>query len=465
MKQARLKEIEWPEFGKDVSPVHFTIDELLERIAKTRAMMVKENLTHLVVYGDREHFGNLTYLVNYEPRFEEALLILDLQNDPLILVGNENGNRFKASPLYTGGKMRYELYQPFSLLNQPKESSRQLKDIFSSEGINSQSRIGCAGWKYFSEIEHHTPDFAIEIPSFIVDTLREVSKFENVVNATHIFMHPGTGLRSKCSASEIALFEFSSVMASEGMRNLLLNIKVGKTDFELIKYYNYNGYPLNCNTGMTCGTNRHIGLANPEGYTIKKGDPFSTNLGYWGSNSCRAGWVAANDDDLPEHAKGYVNNFAGPYFAAMGEWYKNMKIGVKGKVIEKLIADLLPFDKFGIFLNPGHLIHYDEWLSSPIYKGSEIEIQSGMYFQVDVIPKSKKYFSTRMEDGIVIADASLRSELKAEYPAVYNRCMDRRKFMTDVLGFELPDEILPLSNIPAIVPPFFLNPKMIFTLE
>jgi hypothetical protein len=465
MKHARLKEIEWPEFDSNVNAIQFSVDELLDRISKTREGMVKENLTHLLVYADREHFGNLTWLVNYEPRFEEALLILDLHNDPLILTGNENGSRYKASPLYGGGKMRVELYQPFSLLNQPRDDSRQLKDILISEGISSHSRIGCAGWKYFSETEHHSSVHAIDIPAFIVDTLREISNYENVVNATHIFMHPGTGLRSKCSVSEIALFEFSSVMASEGMKNLLLNIRVGKTDFELIRYYNYSGYPLNCNTGMTCRANKHIGLANPEGYTIKKGDPFSTNLGYWGSNSCRAGWVAENEDDLPADAKGYVDHFAGPYFTAMGEWYKNMRIGVKGKVIAQLIADYLPFEEYGIFLNPGHLIHYDEWLSSPIYKGSETEIQSGMYFQVDVIPKSKKYFSTRMEDGIVIADQALRSELRGKYPAVYERCMDRRRFMIDILGIELPDEILPLSNIPGIVPPFFLNPKMIFVLE
>ncbi|HAQ20313.1 MAG TPA: hypothetical protein DCR40_13945 [Prolixibacteraceae bacterium] len=465
MKKTRLKEIEWPEFGKNVSPLQFSMNELIERISKTREMMDKNNLTHLVVYGDREHFANLKYLLNYEPKFEEALLILNLHDDPIILVGNECVSRFKASPLYIGNRLRFELYQPLSLLNQPRDSSRQLKDIFISEGINSQSRIGCAGWKYFSEIEHHAPDHAIEIPSFIVDTLREVSKYENVINSTQIYMHPESGLRSRCSASEIALFEFSTVMASEGMKNLVFNIEVGKTDFELIRYYNYSGYPLNCNTGMTCGGNKHIGLANPEGYIIKKGDPFSTNIGYWGSNCCRAGWIAENENDLPGHAQGYLDNFAGPYFSAMGEWYKNLKIGVKGKVIAQLIDDLLPFEEFGIFLNPGHLIHFDEWLSSPVYKGSEIEIQSGMYFQVDVIPKSKKYFSTRMEDGIIIADRTLRIELQTKYPAVYERCMNRRIFMTDKLGFELPDEILPLSNIPGIVPPFFLNPNQIFSMD
>ena len=37
--------------------------------------------------------------------------------------------------------------------------------------------------------------------------------------------------------------------------------------------------------------------------------------------------------------------------------------------------------------------------------------------------------------------------------------------MTDVLGIELPEEVLPLSNIPAIVPPFFLAPNEVFALE
>jgi hypothetical protein len=36
--------------------------------------------------------------------------------------------------------------------------------------------------------------------------------------------------------------------------------------------------------------------------------------------------------------------------------------------------------------------------------------------------------------------------------------------MTDILGIGLPEEALPLSNIPAIVPPFFLAPNSILAL-
>jgi hypothetical protein len=70
-----------------------------------------------------------------------------------------------------------------------------------------------------------------------------------------------------------------------------------------------------------------------------------------------------------------------------------------------------------------------------------------------------------MEEGIIIADESLQNSLKEHYPDVFKRCMQRRKFMTEELGFTLPAEILPLSNIPGIVPPFFLNHRMVLSLE
>ncbi len=88
-----------------------------------------------------------------------------------------------------------------------------------------------------------------------------------------------------------------------------------------------------------------------------------------------------------------------------------------------------------------------------------------MAIQVDVIPGSPVYVSTRMEDGVVLADEELRKQLKDAFPYCYARCQKRRKFMTDVFGIELPEEILPLSNVPAILPPFFLAPNDMFALE
>jgi hypothetical protein len=216
---------------------------------------------------------------------------------------------------------------------------------------------------------------------------------------------------------------------------------------------------------MGTGDTHHLGLASPRGATIRRGDRFATNLSYWGSNSCRAGWVASSAGDLPSDAQDYVGDFAAPYFEAIGEWYSLLRIGTPGDVLARLIDERLPFERFGITLNAGHLIHLDEWLSSPIYPGSDLPLRPGMAIQVDIIPSSPVYFSTRMEDGVVLAGDSLRAELQAGYPDCYARCQQRRGFMSDVLGFDLPEEVLPLANIPAIVPPFFLEPNVVFALE
>ncbi|HMK87527.1 MAG TPA: hypothetical protein VK437_16305, partial [Steroidobacteraceae bacterium] len=227
----------------------------------------------------------------------------------------------------------------------------------------------------------------------------------------------------------------------------------------------YNGEPLSCHMTLVTQANRDQGLSGPIGARIALGSPLASNIAYWGSNVCRAGWVAKSAKDLVPAAHDYVDAFAGPYFAVMAEWFALLKIGTPGGRLKALISEKLPFERFRIFLNPGHLIHLDEWLSSPIYTGSDVPLSSGMAIQVDVIPSSPVYFSTRMEDGVVLADAELRRSLETRYPACFARCLKRREFMTEVLGIELADEVLPLSNMPTIVPPFFLEPNQIFAVH
>jgi hypothetical protein len=367
--------------------------------------------------------------------------------------------------LYVAGKLRGERYQPFSLLNQPRDDSRLIKEILADEGIGEGSQVGCAGWKYLTESEHPDAAHALELPAYLVDTLRELAGWESVVNATDILMHPGHGLRTTCSPAEIAYFEYTNILASEGMKRMLFGLQEGMTDHELAKLVEYNGVPLACHLAMGTGDTHHLGLASPRGATIRRGDPLATNLSYWGSNSCRAGWVASSAGDLPPGAQDYVESFAGPYFEVICEWYRLLRIGTPGDALACLVDDRLPVERFGITLNPGHLIHLDEWLSSPIYLGSELPLRSGMAIQVDVIPSSPAYFSTRMEDGVVLADTSLRAQLQAGYPECYARCQKRREFMIGVLGMDLPEEVLPLANIPAIVPPFFLEPNQVLALE
>jgi hypothetical protein len=465
MPAPKLIEIEWPDFGQSQPPPPTPAEEFERRIRLARAAMERLRLTHLIVYADREHFANLAYLTGFDPRFEEAVLILGGDKKPLLLVGNECTRRLPVSALYEAGGLRSELFQSFSLLDMPRDKSRRLKDILSAEGIGRHSRVGCVGWKYFTETEQPDASRAIELPSYLVDSLRDLAGRREVVNATAIFMNAATGLRTFCSAPEIAYLEYTGSLASDSVKRMIFALRNGMTDHQLVQAARLNGEPLGAHPSVKTEATRHCSLVSPTGTVIRRGQPLSMGICYWGGNSCRAGWAVSSARQLPLEARGYIDQFAGPYFALMAAWIGALKLGALGGKFSRLVADRLPSKQFGVTLNPGHLIHLEEWLSSPFYPSSEIPLHSGMAIQTDIIPSSPIYFSSRLEDGVVLANAGLRRQLKAEFPVCFARCQARRRFMMERLGFSVSEEVLPLSNIPGIVPPFFFSPNLVFALE
>ncbi len=155
----------------------------------------------------------------------------------------------------------------------------------------------------------------------------------------------------------------------------------------------------------------------------------------------------------------------GPYFATVAAWYRALRVGVTGGELHAIVDAGLGDPFFGIFLNPGHQIHLDEWVNSPIAAGSTIPLRSGMAFQVDIIPATGgPYFTTNIEDGIALADADLREAFAAGYPDAWARISARRRFMAETLGIELHPDVLPFSNLPAYLPPFLLRPDRAMTM-
>ncbi|MFN2155582.1 MAG: hypothetical protein ACK2UX_10140, partial [Anaerolineae bacterium] len=164
MRRYQLIEIEWPEFGEGQPPPRPSVTEYLGRMGVARRAMEARGLTHLVVYGDREHFANMTYLTGFDPRFEEALLVIARHGTPLLIVGNECEGYLPVSPLYVAGELRSERFQTFSLLNQPRDSSRYLREILGDQGVSDGAVVGCVGWKYLTDAEHPDSLHAIDLP-------------------------------------------------------------------------------------------------------------------------------------------------------------------------------------------------------------------------------------------------------------------------------------------------------------
>ena len=149
----------------------------------------------------------------------------------------------------------------------------------------------------------------------------------------------------------------------------------------------------------------------------------------------------------------------------MAEWYATLRVGQTGGALQEVIDRRLADPFFGIFLNPGHQIHLDEWVNSPVSPGSTTELRSGMVMQVDIIPATGgPYFTTNIEDGVALADSALRAELARTSPDLWHRVERRRAFMREALGLELHPDVLPLSNIPAFLTPLLLRPDLAMTI-
>jgi Xaa-Pro aminopeptidase len=456
MTTPRLARIDLPDFGMPRSMPHLPASLYPERVGRLRARAAEHGLDTLLVYADREHSANLAYLTGFDPRFEEAVLVLGASGDPAILAGNECYKLAGAAPL----PMRTYLFQDLSLPGQPRDRSRPLAEILSDEGITAGKRVGVIGWKSYARPE------TIEVPAFIVDELRRLTGPAGaVVNANHLLIAADSGLRTINEVEQLAAFEYAACQTSHGVRRVLFGIEPGMTEQEGVRLLDWNGMPLSCHLMLTAGPRASFGLLSPGDRRIEHGDRFTVAFGVWGALNCRAGFIVENASQLPDSISDYVERLVAPYFGAVAEWYAALRIGQTGGALHEIVARRLGDPFFGIFLNPGHQIHLDEWVNSPIAAGSQTVLRSGMAFQVDIIPATgTDYFTTNIEDGVALADADLRAAFAAGYPEAWDRIQARRRFMKDGLGIDLHPDVLPFSNIPAYLAPFFLSPDQAMTV-
>lgn len=446
-----------PDFGAPVERPELPAELYVARLERLRERMEACGYDRLVVYADREHSANLSYLTGFDPRFEEALLVVGPSGEPVILVGNECWGTAGAAPL----SMRRERFQDFSLPGQPRDRSRALGDILGDEGVGPGRRIGVVGWKTHDERSR------MEIPALIVDELRRLTGSSGLVeNATDLFIDAGGGLRVVNELDQLAAMEAAACATSTGVRNVIHGLRPGLREREAVALLGWDGSPLSCHLMLTAGPRAALGLLSPGDRPIERGDPFTVAFGVWGALDCRAGFVVEDATELADGIGDYVERLVAPYFTAVAEWYGALHVGQTGGTLHAIIQRRLGDPFFGIFLNPGHQIHLDEWVNSPIAAGSMTPLRSGMALQVDIIPATgTPYFTTNIEGGVALADPSLRAAFAERYPEAWARIQARRQFMAQSLGIDLHPDVLPFSNMPAWLPPFLLRPDRAMTIN
>ena len=113
-----LRDVTLPEFGVPKARPEPSRALYAARLDRLRRRARDAGLTALVVYADREHCANMAYLLDFDPRFEEAQLILVEGRRPVVMTGPENIGRAAASKV----EVDTVLYPPFGLLGQDRSA-------------------------------------------------------------------------------------------------------------------------------------------------------------------------------------------------------------------------------------------------------------------------------------------------------------------------------------------------------
>lgn len=409
----------------------------------------------VAVYGDREHFANLAFLCGFDPRFEEALLLL-ADERALLAVGNEGA--VYAGLVAVG--VDVVLCPSLSLMGQDRSRGATVPQLLRSAGISQGASIGVVGWKTFGPDEWDSLTPAIAAPAFFVDALRDaVGDPGLVTDATAALLSSRGGLRALNTADQLAAFEWAAARASACVARITASARPGMTEHEAVAAMGYAGEPLSVHVMFASGPDVAVGLRSPTSRAVELGDGVTTAVGFWGGLTARAGLLAAGPEDLRPESEGYLEAMAIPYWRAIATWYETLRIGAGGGEIQTAVEEALD-GAFGPALNPGHLIHLDEWLDSPVYPGSTETIVSGMALQCDIIPDATRPgWAANCEDTVAVADEALRVELGDRYPELWSRVQARRRFVEEQLGIPLAEELLPFSGAPARFSPFWLAPE------
>ncbi|GAA0503549.1 aminopeptidase P family N-terminal domain-containing protein [Microbacterium aurantiacum] len=447
---ARFAHVPLPAFGLGVNPEETTVDEYRQRIAQARVLLAEHGLDALVVYGDREYFGDFYHLVGIDTRFEEGILVLTADASTVIL-GNENFGRPSRELGHS-----IVLWQELSPAGQRRDKASTLESLLRDAGVVAGATVGVNGQKRLSSPFFESGAAQFSAPAYLVDTLRALVSGGEVRDAKDLFTHPDFGLRSVATVHDINRFEFGASVLSLSVLRAMQGITPGVMADELADGYFSRGVSETVHRMLNFAD--RVGLGSPRPIAARLGDKFQLAQGIQGGLTARVGVVAANEGDLQPAQAELFNALTLNYFDVVSGWHENVRVGADTADVFDVVDGIRDDAVWQFALNPGHHLHYEEWSYSTFWKDDHHILRSGAMLQCDVIPVTGRAdVEVGIEDGLVLADAALRDEIADVYPELWGRIQARRAFLRDEVGVTLDESLLPLSNTPLWHTPYVLD--------
>ena len=422
--------------------------------ARIAALKAAAGCDWIIVYGDREHVADITFLSNFDTRFEEAILVLGPKN--AVIVGNEG---LGYVPML-GTSYDVHLSQSLGLMGQDRSRFPRLSAVLRTIGLSAGQKIGVVGWKYL-EPNEQDDDQPAYVPAMLLSAIKAACGGDCTLrDVTHCMSHPVHGLRSQNDAPQIALFSWGAQRAAVAVDRVVRGTRAGMSEYHAAALMQYEGDPLSCHVMMSGDQEHVLGLRSPSARLLQANDAVTSAVGFRGGLCCRAGVLAGHV------APSYLSDYVDTYMQTQVLWYESLRIGMSGGEIHKRVMQRLANAPFKPSLNPGHLGSIDEWSHTPIRPDSDDPIRSGMLLQCDIIPDTTPVGTAlNCEDTVVIADANLRAQLASHSPELWQVIKARRDYMRTALGIVLPEEVLPLSLANARYAPAWLQPDMVWVNE
>ena len=317
-----LKAVSLPDFGTSPEQPQIPAATYEARVA---AAYDRAACDWLAVYADREHFGNMAFLTGFEPRFEEAFLLLGPKGRRVLVTGNESAS---YAPIAGLPALELRRAQSLSLMAQDRTREPRLLDVLAEAGIGAGDTVGLVGWKYLEPEEDDEAAAAFFVPAAYVRMFQRLVGADGALrDATPVLMHPETGLRSVIDADQIAAFEWAATRCSLALWKIVSGVREGDSEFDCVARMGYAGDPLNVHTMFASASpgEEVIGLRSATARKPKRGDGVTTAIGLWGALSSRAGLFDTENDGFLAHAKAY--------FEGLCTWYETADIGVEGGAI------------------------------------------------------------------------------------------------------------------------------------
>lgn len=452
LEQIHYADVKAPDADGTGIPVLLSDETMEKRYKAVMSRMEEAGLDTLVIYADLEHGHNFAFLTGFLPRFEEAVLVLNRSGNHYMLMGNENLNKVPSARIRA-----VAIHVPcFSLPNQPMDGEETLSDILKAAEIDAGKRVGIVGWKNFTSKKEDNSQL-FDVPSYLVDAIKAIVCPEGeVLNAAYIFIGH-KGVRCVNNPNELAHYEFGAALASDCMLKAMNHLDAGVSELELGADLQALGQRNSVVTIAATGKRFEKANLYPLAKNVKLADTISLTVGYRGGLSSRSGYAVHDEAELPVEIRDYLDKVVKPYYRAVVVWLEEIHCGMRGGDMYSIIEGVLPKSQYHWTLCPGHLTADEEWMSSPIYKDSGEILESGMLFQIDIIPSVSGYGGTSAESTIALADQQLRAQLQREEPKLWERIVKRRAYMEQILGIRLPQDVLPMCSTVAYLRPFLLE--------